>query len=325
MELTWTYFTDPKQIENILVQWQQHHYTQANTTPLANSSWSAPKDPTTIHHQEVNDILRDTLDSDPTLSQASQAFLQEIKNNIIPTIPLQKSAIIVEKFRSFYLHTKESKSSSPSGLHLGHWKAVATNLELSEILVSIINISLHNSYSFQRWSQVLGLLQEKKLGIPLIHRFHTLHLVESDLNFVMRLFWGKELMVWAESHDAISNNQYGGRKGVQAQSAALNKTLTLNVVRYYVDPAFIIDNDAQACYDRILIVLLCYSLLRLEIPIYLVRFMCKWLYQTQYRLKINDRITAPYQWSAVFLLQGTELGTGWSPPTGVASAISSQG
>ena len=142
------------------------------------------------------------------------ALLHEIKTNIIPTMLLQKSAITVEKFRSFYLHTKESKSSFPSGLHLRHWKATATSLELSEILVTIINISLLNSYSLQRWAQVLGLLQEKKLGLPLIYRFRTLHIVESDLNFVMRLVWGKEMMSWAESHEAINNNQYGGRKGV---------------------------------------------------------------------------------------------------------------
>ena len=89
----------------------------------------------------------------------------------------------------------------------------------------------------------------------------------------MRLIWGKELMRWAESHHAINKNQYGGRKGIQAQSEALNKTLTMDVMRYYAEPASIIDNDAQACYDRILIVLLSYSLLRLGLPLHLVRFM----------------------------------------------------
>ena len=121
-------------------------------------------------------------------------------------------------------------------------------------------------------------------------------------------------MSWAESHEAINNNQYGGRKGVQAQSAALNKTLTLDIIRYYAEPASIIDNDTQARYDRILIVLLCYSLLRLGLPLYLVKFMCRWLYQAQYRLKLNDRITEPYKWTTTCPLQGTGQGTGWSPP-----------
>ena len=114
----------------------------------------------------------------------------------------------------------------------------------------------------------------KKAGLPYIHRFRTLHIIESDLNLIMRLIWGKELMRWAESHHAINNNQYGGRKGIQTQSAALNKPFTMDVMRYYAEPAPIIDNDAQACYDRILIVLLSYSLLRLDLPLHLVKFMC---------------------------------------------------
>ena len=63
----------------------------------------------------------------------------------------------------------------------------------------------------------------------------------------MRLVWGKELMSWAETHNAINRNKYCCRKGVQDQSAALNKTLNLDVVRYYAETASIIDNDAQAC------------------------------------------------------------------------------
>lgn len=120
VEPTWTYITDPKQIESILVKWQIHHYNQDNSSPLAGSNWSESKDPTTVTPQEVDEILRETIDNDQSLSPASLDLLREIKNNIIPTMPPQKSAITVEKFGSFYLHTKESKSSSPSRLHLGH-------------------------------------------------------------------------------------------------------------------------------------------------------------------------------------------------------------
>ena len=113
--------------------------------------------------------------------------------------------------------------------------------------------------------------------VPHINRFRTLHIIEYELSVVIRLIWGRELMKWSEANNAIKNNQYGGRKGVQAQSAALNNTLTLDIIRYYAEPATIIDNDAQACYDRILIIPLCYALLRLGLPIHLIQFMCDWL------------------------------------------------
>ena len=70
--------------------------------------------------------------------------------------------ITTEKFRSFYLRTKERTASSPFGLNLGYWKVAATNEPLSDILVTIINISLLNSYFLKRWIQVLDLLQEKQ-------------------------------------------------------------------------------------------------------------------------------------------------------------------
>ena len=94
-----------------------------------------------------------------------------------------------------------------------------------------------NSYALRRWTQVVGLLQEKTAGLPHLHRFRTLHIVESELNFVMRLIWGRELMAWADTNQALTDNQYGGRKGIQAQSATLNKTLSLDVIRYYAEPA----------------------------------------------------------------------------------------
>ena len=56
-------------------------------------------------------------------------------------------SVTIEKFRSFYTKTKEYTSVSPSGLHLGHWKVVVSSQKLSEMLVSIINLVILNSYA----------------------------------------------------------------------------------------------------------------------------------------------------------------------------------
>ena len=121
-------------------------------------------------------------------------------------------------------------------------------------------------------------------------------------------------MTWAETNHSLTDNQYGGRKGVQAQSSALNKTLSLDIIRYYAEPASIIDNDAQAYYDRILIILLSYALLMLGLPVHLVRFQCNWLRDAQYKLKLHDRLTTSYYSTPALPLQGTGKVTGWSPP-----------
>ena len=48
VEPSWTYINDPNQIETILCKWQQHHYAQANSTPLDHPTLADPKDPRTI-------------------------------------------------------------------------------------------------------------------------------------------------------------------------------------------------------------------------------------------------------------------------------------
>ena len=121
-------------------------------------------------------------------------------------------------------------------------------------------------------------------------------------------------MSWSEAYHAINTNQYGGRKGVQNQLTTLNKTLTLDIVRYYSDQVSIIDNDTQACYHRILIVLLCYVVLRLGLPVHLICFLCNWMRQAQYLLKLHDRLIVPCYSTSTLHLQGTGQGTGWSPP-----------
>ena len=90
--------------------------------------------------------------------------------------------------------------------------------------------------------------------------------------------------------------------------------MSLDVIRYQAEPASIIDNDAQACYDRNLLTLLCYALIRLGLPIHLVRFMTNWLTNARYRLKLHGRLTASYTSTPEHPLQGTGQGTGWSPP-----------
>jgi len=312
------YITDPDEIEKRLVEWQYLHYMQASETPLADAYWYKKLNPNDLTDADIQQVLNGKMNEDPTIHASSKCFFQEISENIIPDIPTSLSDITTSKFKHFYSKTKESTSSSPSGLHLGHWKAAATCDSLSSVLTSIINIAINNSYTLTRWKRVIGVLLEKTEGKPNIHKFRTIHLVESDLNFVMRLIWGKSMMRWSESNGAIHSNQYGGRKGIQAQSAALNKTLTLDVIRYYGEEAAIVDNDAQACYDRIVPVVLAYALLRLGLPLYLVRFQCKWLEHATYEMKLNGKLSSPYCSMVDKYLFGTGQGTGWSPPSWAA-------
>jgi len=319
----WVYITNEKEIEDRLVQWQHLHYAQARETPFASNEWFRRVDVNNVDQDEIQAVLDNNVDL-TSLHPTSRRLMKELTDNLIPKMPESTTKITTSKYMRFYKKTSEKTSSSPSGLHMGHWKASATSEELSSLLVEILNIAVSNSYVLQRWKKVLGILLEKKEGQPTIHKFRTIHLIESDLNFIMRSVWGREVMSWAEKNSALNDNQYGGRKGVMAQSAAVNKTLTCDVIRYYAEDASLIDNDAQACYDRIVPVFLSYALLRMGMPLYLVKFQCMWLRKAEYELKLPSQQSKSYKSTSQAPLYGTGQGTGWSPPswTSISDLIS---
>ena len=231
----------------------------------------------------------------------------------------KRTKITEEHFRSFYKCTPEDKSASPSGLHLGHYKSAASNETFSFVLWSIICMAYQNSFCLDRWKLSATTLLEKIPGFPKIHKFRTIHIIESDLNFVMRFIWGREFMAHNESNDGFHDNQYGGRKGRQPQSAILNKVLTLDIVRYQAEEAGLLDNDAKACYDRVLPYLTAYMLRRLGMPYFLSRFMCVVLKEMEYKIKLSNGMTASYsnKNKTVF---GTGQGAGWSPTCWAANS-----
>ena len=134
----------------------------------------------------------------------------------------------------------------------------------------------------------------------------------------MRLLWGRDFMSWAESNYSLIDNQYGGRKGCQPQSVGLNNTLTMEFIRYYAEDTSICDIYASECYDLIVTILLAYTLLRLCLPIALVRFQCKWLENAAYSLRMQQGLTESYTSTENKFLYGTGQGTGWSPPSWIS-------
>jgi len=310
-----TYINDPLEIEKRLMEWQYHHYGQARETPLASPYWHEKLDPLQKLDSEMDEIMTGTIFEDSNLPSEAKDFFHDMTSNIQPVMKPEDYLISDEVFRKFYSKARESSSSSPSGLHLGHWKAGAADKDIRTILSGIIRLSVQNTYTLSRWRKVVSILMEKVRGHPNIHKFRTIHLLESDMNFVLRYIWGRQFMRHNEKNQAWHSNQYGSRKGIQGQSATLNKVLTLDITRYYAEPAAIVDNDAKACYDRMIPVVLSYALICLGLPKALTRFMCKWLEEATYYIKTSKGVSK-FQYSSCLesYLYGTGQGTGWSPP-----------
>jgi len=312
---TFTYINDPDEIEKRLIEWQYCHYGQAKETPLSTMTWHEKLDPLQKSNEEMDEVMTGDIFEESDLPDESKDFLRHMTSNVQPEMNAKDYEISESTFRNFYSKAKESTSSSPSGLHLGHWKAGAEDKDICKVLAGLVRIAVQNTYTLKRWRKVVSILMEKVKGSPTIHKFRTIHLLESDMNFILRYIWGRQFMKHNEKNKAWHENQYGSRKGIQGQSATLNKVLTLDIVRYYAEPAAIVDNDAKACYDRMIPVVLSYALIRLGLPKQLTRFMCRWLEEATYFIKTSKGISRhKYGSTLQSYLFGTGQGTGWSPP-----------
>ena len=126
----------------------------------------------------------------------------------------------------------------------------------------------------------------------------------------MKKIWGREFIIYNECSEGFHDNQYGGRKGRQPQSAVLNKVLSLDIIRYHGEPSAMVDNDATACYDRILQYLTTYMLRRLGMPHFLSRFMCKVLKEMRYSIRTDKGVSENYS-NAEMTLYDKEQGAGF--------------
>ena len=130
---------------------------------------------------------------------------------------------------------RESTSTSPSGLHLGHYKALIarhrySNLpeeddeeyrqnhdrlnrmqkDLLDLHLTLLNYALTRGYSYNRWKKVANTILFKDPGVINIHRTRVIHLYEADYNLAMGLKW-RAALFRAETLNLLHKGQFGSR------------------------------------------------------------------------------------------------------------------
>jgi hypothetical protein len=104
-----------------------------------------------------------------------------------PTAPI--SALVTsEDFKSFFATWKEGTSTSPSGKHLGHHKALlspafadddrltASANRIIEAHVTLLNIAASHGRPMERWKQIVSVMIEKKAGNCQLNKLRTMQL-----------------------------------------------------------------------------------------------------------------------------------------------------
>ena len=181
-----------------------------------------------------------------------------------------KVEIGMEEWKQKFKFWRESTSTSPSGVHLGHFKALiepiyvvndiqlAPDLEINtmqqdtlELHLRLINLILQSENSIPRWQRCNNISIPKKLDCILVEKFRNIHIYECDLDAVIAIKW-KAAIYNAEEANQLSENQFGSRKEKNTQIPILMEILQQDISRLTRRPYGQINYDAKACYDRIL-------------------------------------------------------------------------
>jgi len=215
-------------------------------------------------------ILDGTYLCPPGVEDCTKNFLQSLQISE-PREPedLIPMTVSKEDYQRHWKRSREKTSSSMSGLHFGHWKAAAESNYLAEIHAMFTEIMVSTGHSPRRWQQGLSVMLEKILGCRLPEKLRAILLMEADLNFANKLFFGYRMMIKAEEDKVIPAEIVGSRKGRQAIDVALNRCLMWDAIRLKRISAIMTSADAANCYDQMAhaLISLCTEWLGLQKPV----------------------------------------------------------
>jgi hypothetical protein len=315
----------PGEIVYYLLTQNRLHFGQAHGTPFTTPRFTQAID-WAASTETAELILQGDYDA-TELSNIQALFLHHCKSTHLDHLPLPiTEAEFTAKFKTW----KEGTTTSPSGLHLGHYKVLVLrhdgNLtadkgkaieskrkDLIRAHVSMINYALQHAYSFSHWKNVVNVMIEKDHGNSKVHRLRVIHLYEADYNFLLQAKW-QNLISNAETHHLLHPGQYGSLPGRDALIPAFIEEMK-NKISYATCKSLInFDNDAASCYDRIIPALA--SLIGRKFGLHknVVFVHATTLAETKYKLKTSLGVSEEfYENCQAFPIYGTGQGSGNSP------------
>jgi hypothetical protein len=241
------------------------------------------------------DGLQDTTDA--TKAILRKAIYVEKPNSVT-------RKVTVEQIRGMIRRWRESTSTSPSGMHLGHDKAVLRDekpLEDGEVdkrlstrmfrmKAAFINAAFDNNHIYNRWANIVNATIEKIPGRPLIKKLRIIHLIESDLNFAVGSQI-KRLIHNAVERGLLCREQFGSLPGLQAIDPLVLKHCSFCISRIAKTNIASVDNDAKSCFDRIVMLLASLLAQRLGLDVKAMQTFLKTLSLAKYSVKTANGIS----------------------------------
>ena len=271
----WTQIDIPSEVLHHLQQRNRSHFGQAHGTPFTTSPLAEQ-----LGFKGDGWATAHILDGNYDCSEhphAVQSLLRCLRNVDMLQHKV-RSQITSDEFESKLRVWTESTTTSPSGLHLGHFKALvarhsySSNLsdqeltpeflaqrneldskqqELLTFHLTLVNYALSRGFSFRRWQTVANTILFKDPDNVRLHRTRVIHIYEADYNLVLGVKWRNALHL-AEDCKVLNDGQYGSRPNRNAMDPVFIEEMQCEISRATRKPVVLTNYDATACYDRII-------------------------------------------------------------------------
>jgi hypothetical protein len=182
----------------------------------------------------------------------TEEFLREAtrikqKTDTLTELP---SAVTEEDFITFWRTANEFTSSSKSGRHFGHYKAICSDKQLVSLHVNSINMATTKGTPLTRWGQGVTVLLEKVAGTAKIDKLRAICLLEADFNWWLKVIFARRLIQHMTLAGVIPLEQ-GAVKGKTTTNNSLLKQLFFDQANILHEDCALSSTDAENCYDAV--------------------------------------------------------------------------
>jgi hypothetical protein len=160
-----------------------------------------------------------------------------------------------------------------------HGPSNTTGTPQDTTLCTKLGVSLH------RWQETVTTMLEKDHGRPKLHRLRVIHLLEADLNLLIKIILARRFVWHGEQHGAFGEAQFESRPGQSAIDVVLQKELMYDLATRTLNNLAIMENVATACFDRMIPSMVMIAMRAYGVPANITPLLGKMLAHTRYRIK----------------------------------------
>jgi len=167
--------------------------------------------------------------------------------------------VVVQGFKMW----PERTATLTSGHHLGIYKMLLKDqhhkqpgepittrgINLMQDIHQLLVLAIQHTHTFACCQTIWNLYLKKDPSEPFIHQLQTLHLIEADLNLILKWHSSKGFMQCAEQHNSLSDAQYGGRAGCSTINLACQCIATFKIYCIMRTTAIEDSLDVAECFD----------------------------------------------------------------------------